>query len=91
MAESFRVWIDQDLCTADGSCYENVPDVFHQGAEGIAYVRDATTIFDGSSPDRPAGAPGVAKIPGSILDTVVEEAENCPGECIYIEQANAPM
>jgi ferredoxin len=91
MAEGFRVWIEQDLCTADGSCYNNVPSVFHEGADGIAYVRDAGGVFDGSTKERPAGGDGVALIPGVLLSQVVDEATFCPGECIHIEPADAPM
>ena len=28
---------------------------------------------------------GQARDPGGLLDLVVEAAEECPGECIYVE------
>jgi ferredoxin len=28
---------------------------------------------------------GLAEIPDNLLDAVVESAEECPGECIFIE------
>ncbi|MGK0276683.1 MAG: ferredoxin, partial [Ilumatobacter sp.] len=31
------------------------------------------------------GAEGLAEFPDKMLDAVVESAEECPGECIYIE------
>ncbi|GIU89229.1 MAG: hypothetical protein KatS3mg010_0328 [Acidimicrobiia bacterium] len=33
----------------------------------------------------PGGAEGLANIPEGQLDAVVEAAEECPGECIFIE------
>ena len=31
------------------------------------------------------GAEGLAEIPDGQLEAVIESAEECPGECIYIE------
>ena len=33
----------------------------------------------------PDGGRGVARIPDSLIDSAVEAAEECPGECIMIE------
>jgi ferredoxin len=33
----------------------------------------------------PQGAEGLAEIPDGQLEAVIESAEECPGECIYIE------
>jgi ferredoxin len=33
----------------------------------------------------PGGAAGLANIPDGQLDGVIESAEECPGECIFIE------
>jgi ferredoxin len=30
-------------------------------------------------------APGLANVPGSLEEAVIEAAEECPGECIFIE------
>ena len=35
--------------------------------------------------ENPQGAEGMANIPDSQLDAVIESAEECPGECIFIE------
>jgi len=78
-----KVWIDQDLCTGDGLCEEIAPDVFVLLDDGLAYVREGATIYakaEGNS----EGADGVADFPDSQLDIVVESAEECPGECIFI-------
>jgi ferredoxin len=65
--------------------------VFREGANGIAYVVENGKVFDGSSDKTPDGPMGVAIIPASELETVIEEAENCPGDCIHIERRDDPM
>ena len=79
-----KVWIDQDLCTGDGLCEEIAPDVFVLLDDGLAYVREGETIY-AAAKGNPDGAAGVAKVPeGQEADTI-ESAEECPGECIFIE------
>ncbi|MFA5564555.1 MAG: ferredoxin [Acidimicrobiia bacterium] len=75
-----KVWIDQDLCTGDGLCEEICPDVFTLLDDGLAYVKEGDKIFSD-----PGGAAGMANIPENLLDDVIESAEECPGECIFIE------
>lgn len=79
-----KVWIDQDLCTGDGLCEEIAPDVFVLLDDGLAYVREGDTIY-ADSEGNPEGAEGVASFDDGQLDVVVEAAEECPGECIFIE------
>lgn len=87
------VWIDQDLCTGDGICEEIAPDVFVARDDGLWVVKEeaahfgTTIVFDDEAGDGhgPEGAKGVARVPDSQLDIVVEAAEECPGECIMIE------
>ena len=38
-----KVWIDQDLCTGDGSCEEIAPAIFFGAEDGLYYVREAGT------------------------------------------------
>ncbi|MEP7204174.1 MAG: ferredoxin [Ilumatobacteraceae bacterium] len=84
-----KVWIDQDLCTGDGLCAEIAPDVFFGQDDGLFYVKESAanfgteTLFDGKS--HPAGSDGMARIPDNGVDRVIEAAEECPGECIFIE------
>lgn len=83
-----RVWIDQDLCTGDGLCEEICPQLFFMGDDGLAYVKeadwsDAETKVDGEP--RLQGSSGCASIPAELLDAAVEAAEDCPGECIFID------
>jgi ferredoxin len=75
-----KVWIDQDLCTGDGLCEEIAPDVFTLLDDGLAYVREGDKVFSD-----PGGTAGLANIPEGQLDGVIESAEECPGECIFIE------
>jgi ferredoxin len=79
-----KVWIDQDLCTGDGLCAEIAPDVFHMMPDGLAYVREGDKIYAAAA-GNPQGAEGLASFPDSLLNDVVEAAEECPGECIFIE------
>ena len=84
-----KVWIDQDLCTGDGLCEEIAPDVFFGMDDGLFYVKEsaahfgADRLFDGTA--NPAGSDGTARIPDGLLDSVIEAAEECPGECIFID------
>ncbi len=84
-----KVWIDQDLCTGDGLCEEIAPAVFFGQDDGLFYVKESAdnfgveTRFDGTN--NPAGAEGQARIPEGGIDAVIESAEECPGECIFIE------
>ena len=75
-----KVWIDQDLFTGDGLCAEIAPDVFIMRDDGLAYVQENGRIFE-----NPGGALGLASFGPELLDAVIESAEECPGECIYIE------
>ena len=79
-----KVWIDQDLCTGDGLCEEIAPAVFTLLDDGLAYVKEADKIFADAN-GNPQGAEGMATIPDGLLDAVTEAAEECPGECIFIE------
>jgi len=75
-----KVWIDQDLCTGDGLCEEICPSVFTLLDDGLAYVKQ-----DGQPQNSPGGAQGVAVVPAEFHDAVTEASEECPGECIFIE------
>ena len=75
-----KVWIDQDLCTGDGLCEEIAPDVFTLLDDGLAYVKEGSKVFE-----NPGGAEGLANVPGGMEEAVIESAEECPGECIFIE------
>jgi ferredoxin len=63
--------------------------VFFGQDDGLFYVKESAanfgteSRFDGKS--NPAGSTGMARIPDKSLDSVIEAAEECPGECIFIE------
>jgi len=85
-----KVWIDQDLCTGDGICTEICPKIFEMHDDGLAYVKQERWVNRfgesgaGSEPAlRMSG--GLADVSEDLLDDVVESAEACPGECIFIE------
>ena len=84
-----KVWIDQDLCTGDGLCEETAPDVFFGMDDGLFYVKESPEnfctekLFDGVA--NPGVAEGTARFPDGLVDAVIEAAEECPGECIFIE------
>jgi ferredoxin len=79
-----KVWIDQDLCTGDGICEEIAPDVFTLLDDGLAYVKEGGKIF-AEAEGNAQGPEGLANIPDGQLEATIESAEECPGECIFIE------
>jgi ferredoxin len=75
-----RVWIDQDLCTGDGLCMDHCPEVFLLLEDGIAYVKDGDFVHND-----PGQAAGLATVPTGRHAQVILAAEDCPGECIFVE------
>jgi ferredoxin len=74
-----KVWIDQDLCTGDGLCEEIAPAVFTLLDDGLAWVKeDESVLTEG-------GSAAKAHVVDGLEDSVTEAAEECPGECIFIE------
>lgn len=86
-----KVWIDQDLCTGDGLCAEICPAIFEMHDDGLAYVKEES--WRGvAGPDGGKGEPrykmgsGLASVPDSLVDDVIESAAECPGECIFVQE-----
>jgi ferredoxin len=75
-----HVWIDQDLCTGDGLCTDHCPELFVLLEDGISYV-----CQDGEPLNDPGGADSMAPVPPELVATTVAAAEDCPGECIFLE------
>lgn len=77
----------------DGICEEICPEIFIANDDGLWVVKEtaknyeADIIFDGK--DGPGHGPrdshGLARIPDKLLDSCIEAAEECPGECIFIQ------
>ena len=80
-----RVWIDQDLCTGDGLCTDHAPAVFTLLEDGIAYVKEAGRVLND-----PGGAGSLARVPAHLEVDVVAAADDCPGECIFVELPAPP-
>jgi len=73
-----RVWVDQDLCVGNGICEELSPAVFQIVEGAIAYVLDGDRLL-------PRGQDGVLTVPAGLEESVLDAAEECPAECIYLE------
>lgn len=72
-----QVWIDQDCCTGAGLCVDRCPDLFVVLEDGLGYVHESNVVV---------ADPGLAsRVPTCHEDAVVDAAEHCPGECIYLE------
>jgi ferredoxin len=65
-----KVWIDQDLCTGDAQCVEICPEVFVMREDGSALLG---CVIDPR-----------AAVPAQLEAVVLEAAEYCPGECIFV-------
>jgi ferredoxin len=82
------VWIDPNECMGAGTCEQLVPEVFVARSDGLWAVKEAgefferERIFDGRL--APEGIDGSARVPGELVEAVIDAAEQCPGECIYL-------
>jgi ferredoxin len=87
------VWIDAEECMGAGCCSQVAPSVFHQRSDGTWAVKedrphfDQVVVFDGGVGEGhgPEGPEGKARIPESVVDLVIEAADECPAGCIYVE------
>ena len=75
-----HVWIDQDLCTGDGLCVDQCPEVFTLLEDGIAYVVENGVVLND-----PGSSGSLAAVPPKFMAAVVQAADVCPGECIFVE------
>ena len=84
---ALKVWIDQDLCTGDGICVEIASPLFGMHDDGLAYVKEQswTDITNGTGAPALVGPAGTASVADGMVADVVEAAEECPGECIFLE------
>lgn len=80
LRDRVKVWIDQDLCTGDGICTDHAPEVFVILEDGIAYCKEGDRVFSD-----PGGAAELALVPIASETEVVAAANECPGECIFVE------
>lgn len=75
-----KVWIDQDLCTGDGLCTDHAPAVFTLLEDGIAYVKQGDRVLND-----PGSSGSLAAVAPALEYAVIQAADDCPGECIFIE------
>ena len=76
-----HVWIDQDLCTGDGLCTDHCPELFVLLEDGISYVQT-----NGEAQNDPGGPGSMAPVAPDQVAAAVAAAEDCPGECIFLEE-----
>ena len=76
-----HVWIDQDLCTGDGLCTDHCPELFVILEDGISYVVGP----DGTPGNDPGGPGSVVPVPSSLVERAITAADECPGECIFLD------
>lgn len=81
MADELVVRVDQDLCTGDGLCVQLAPSVFEFDVDGLAYVKDESGELRTSPGARVA-------VPHRCVQDVLDSAEGCPGDCIFVERAD---
>lgn len=81
-----RVWIEQDDCTGCGQCPEIAPPVFDMHNDGLAYVKaDTKNLEMVNGQPKYRGVLGAVAVREGLEDAVIEAAQECPGDCIYIE------
>jgi len=80
LQQQLRVWVDQELCTGDGLCVQDAPEVFEFDIDGLAYVKDT----DG---ELQTGAGARVSVPAHTVREVIESARDCPGRCIHVVDA----
>ncbi len=73
-----KVWVDQDLCSADGLCSDTCPSVFAMGDDGVAHV----LLPDGSLGE---GREDMALVPAERESEVLDAKTDCPADCIFVE------
>jgi ferredoxin len=78
-----KLWIDQQLCTGNGICAEIAPEVIVM-LGGLAYAQDGDRIM-AASEGNPEGPAGIVAVPARSEEDVLEAADVCPAECIYVE------
>ena len=79
-----RVYVDQDKCTGDGLCVQYAASVFEFDIDGLAYVKGA----DG---ELQTAVGASIEVPKGLELEVIDSAEQCPGECIYVIKSDGSV
>ena len=88
-----KIWIDQDCCVGAGTCEQLAPELFEATGDGVWAVKEEARywgegiVFDGTAgPGHgPAGPGGRARVAAALEEAALEAAEECPGECIFVD------
>lgn len=72
-----RVYVDQDKCTGDGLCVQYAARIFEFDIDGLAYVK-------GPDGELQTAVGATVNVPKAMELEVIDAAEQCPGECIYV-------
>ena len=84
VSSDLRVRVDQAQCTGDGLCVTRAPTVFEHDIDGLAYVKTTGGEL--------LTAPGAQVIiPLTLLSAVIDAADECPGDCIYVQREDGTM
>ena len=75
-----RISINQAACQGDCICEVICPQVFVLDETGIAWVTEDGVILQPGGPDTFAG------VPPSLEDDVRDAAEQCPTQCMRLQQ-----
>jgi ferredoxin len=68
-----------------------VPEIFGGHDDGLYYVKEVawpSILDDGAGPQEEPiyqMSKGTAAVPEPLLEATIEAAEECPGECIFID------
>jgi ferredoxin len=74
-----KVWIDQISAPATGSARDRTRRV-HPPGRRPGLRQEGDKVYSD-----PGGAEGLAVVPAGQEEATIESAEECPGECIFIE------
>ncbi len=70
-----RVWIDHAECSGVGVCVDACPEIFMLESDSLAYITVGSHRFGSNDP---------ANVSDELLEAVLDAAEDCPQDCIYV-------
>ncbi len=70
-----QVWIDHVECCGVGVCVDACPEMLTLESDGLAYVNLNGKKYGSNEP---------APLPEAFLEGMLDAAEECPQDCIYV-------
>ena len=67
-----KVYVDENLCTQCGNCYDYYPEIFEDRGDETSQVR------------KDLGGNG-AILEGKLAEKAIQAAQDCPGEAIIVK------